>query len=121
MVKFPVNDFANKLAVLKTLHIFVLHSYKTTSSQDCYSSFPLSLSLSLSLPSLPFLPSISLLLLLLSSSFSIRIEGDIPGFELTVSDKKLVTILNIVTSLELPPPSLANTTTYYDNLPVRKT
>ena len=38
-----------------------------------------------------------------------------------MSDKKLVTILNIVTSLELPPPSLANTTTYYDNLPVRET
>lgn len=38
-----------------------------------------------------------------------------------MSDEKLVTILNIVTSLQLPPPSLANTTTYYDDIPVRYT
>ena len=49
---------------------------------------------------------------------SIRIEGDIPGFEVSVSDEKLVTILSIVTTLQLPPPSLANTTTYYDDIPV---
>ena len=47
-----------------------------------------------------------------------RIEGDIPGFEVTVSDEKVVTILKIVTSLQLPPPSLANNTTYYDDIPV---
>ena len=49
---------------------------------------------------------------------SVKIEGDIPGFEVTVSDEKVVTILKIVTSLQLPPPSLANTTTYYDDIPV---
>ena len=50
--------------------------------------------------------------------FSIRIEGDIPGFELSISDEQVVTVLKIVTSLQLPPPSLANTTTYYDEIPV---
>ena len=47
-----------------------------------------------------------------------RIEGDIPGFEVTISDEKVVTVLKIVTSLQLPPPSLVNTTTYYDDIPV---
>ena len=54
-------------------------------------------------------------------SCSIRIEGDVPGFDVNVSDEKLVTMLSIVTSLGLPPPSLANTTTYYDDIPVRYT
>ena len=37
-----------------------------------------------------------------------------------MSDQKLVTILKVVTTLQLPPPSLANTTTYYDEIPVRE-
>ena len=80
--------------------------------KDAFLPRSVSLSLSLSLSPTQFRISLSLL------SRSVRIEGDIPGFEVTVSDEKVVTILKVVTSLQLPPPSLANTTTYYDTIPV---
>ena len=52
--------------------------------------------------------------------YSLQIVGDIPGFKIDINDDKLRTVLKIVTSLNLPPPALRNTTTYYNELPVRE-
>ena len=68
-------------------------------------------------------------------SNSLRIDGDIEGFEVHLDDVQLRTLLKvpisepvthtlslcllqIVSTLKLPPPALANTTTYYNELPV---
>ena len=53
-------------------------------------------------------------------NYSLQIIGDFPGFKIDINDDKLRTVLKIVTSLNLPPPALRNTTTYYNELPVRE-
>ena len=51
--------------------------------------------------------------------YSLQINGDIPGFTININDDKLKGVLKIISTLKLPPPSLKNTTTYYNELPVR--
>jgi len=47
---------------------------------------------------------------------SLRVEGTLPRFEVKLSDEKLATLVKVGSSLEKPP-SLINTTHYYDELP----
>ena len=49
---------------------------------------------------------------------SLQIIGDLPTFEINLDNNKLSCLLCIILSLKLPPPSLKNTTTYYNELPV---
>lgn len=52
-------------------------------------------------------------------AISLQIAGKLNGFEVKLNDDKLSSLLKIITSLQLPPPALKNTTDYYNELPVR--
>ncbi|XP_019863686.1 PREDICTED: uncharacterized protein LOC109592749, partial [Amphimedon queenslandica] len=47
----------------------------------------------------------------------LQVVGDIPGFNIKLNDDKIRSLLSIVSTLKLPPPSLKNTTSYYNELP----